>query len=358
MSNVNTVVFTIVVILFVFVTVLGFVAAHWRRGDLTRLDEWGLAGRRFGTVITWFLLGGDLYTAYTFIAVPALVFGMGALGFFAIPYTIIIYPLVFVLMPRLWAVCRRHHYVTPADFVAGRYGSGDSRSRSRSPGSSPRCRTSRCSSSASRSCSPRWGSAAPASRPPAHHRLPDPGGVHVHGGLRAPALIALVKDTIIYLTVISAIIVIPARLGGWAHIFGTAQTHFAAINPATKKPNGTFIPTSKSIGSTQFDFATLAIGSGLALFLYPHNADRRAVVVQPRPVVQRNNRIFLPVYTVMLGLPRDPRLHGDRGRDQAPNQLWREHLSWSLALFDKVFPRGSQDSRWRRSRSAPWCPRR
>src|SRR5204863_359217 len=82
-------------LLFGLVTVLGFFAARWRRGDLGTLDEWGLGGRRFGTVVTWFLLGGDLYTAYTFIAVPALVFGAGAQGFFALPYTLIVYPLVF-----------------------------------------------------------------------------------------------------------------------------------------------------------------------------------------------------------------------------------------------------------------------
>src|SRR6185312_11867304 len=64
---------TIFVALFAFVTLLGFAAARWRRGDLTHLHEWGLGGRRFGTVVTWFLLGGDLYTAYTFVAVPALV---------------------------------------------------------------------------------------------------------------------------------------------------------------------------------------------------------------------------------------------------------------------------------------------
>ena len=59
------------VALFLFVTWLGFVAARWRKADLNILHEWGLGGRRFGTVVTWFLLGGDLYTAYTFIAVPA-----------------------------------------------------------------------------------------------------------------------------------------------------------------------------------------------------------------------------------------------------------------------------------------------
>jgi MFS family permease len=65
----------IFIALFLAVTVIGFVAVRWRAAKLTSLDEWGLGGRRFGTVVTWFLLGGDLYTAYTFIAVPALMFG-------------------------------------------------------------------------------------------------------------------------------------------------------------------------------------------------------------------------------------------------------------------------------------------
>ncbi len=90
---------TVFILLFLFVTGLGFWAARWRAGDLTHLHEWGLGGRRFGTVVTWFLLGGDLYTAYTFIAVPALVYGAGALGFFAVPYTILIYPLLYLIFP-------------------------------------------------------------------------------------------------------------------------------------------------------------------------------------------------------------------------------------------------------------------
>src|SRR5918912_1026011 len=121
--NTDAVALIVFTVLFVAVTGLGFVAARWRRGDLGHLHEWGLGGRRFGTVVTWFLLGGDLYTAYTFVAVPALVFGAGALGFFALPYTIIVYPLVFIAMPRFWTVCRANGYVTAADFVRGRHGS-------------------------------------------------------------------------------------------------------------------------------------------------------------------------------------------------------------------------------------------
>ncbi len=131
MNGINGTALAVFVALFVLVTVLGFVASRWRQGNLDELHEWGLGGRRFGTLVTWFLLGGDLYTAYTFIAVPALVFGAGALGFFALPYTVITYPLVLVVMPRLWSVTHKHGYITAADFVRG--ASAAARSRSRSP---------------------------------------------------------------------------------------------------------------------------------------------------------------------------------------------------------------------------------
>src|SRR5215469_5203929 len=115
---------SIFVVLFVLVAVMGFMASRWQAGGtLDHLDEWGLGGRKFGSWITWFLLGSDLYTAYTFVAVPALIFGAGALGFYALPYTMVMYPIVFLPLQRMWSVSRTHGYVTPADFVRGRYGS-------------------------------------------------------------------------------------------------------------------------------------------------------------------------------------------------------------------------------------------
>src|SRR3954470_18291708 len=113
---------SVFVFFFLLVTVMGFVAARWRRPEtLAHLDEWGLGGRKFGTWITWFLIGGDFYTAYTVIAVPALVYAVGAYGFFALPYTIIVYPIVFLIMPRLWRVAHAAGHVTAADIVHARY---------------------------------------------------------------------------------------------------------------------------------------------------------------------------------------------------------------------------------------------
>jgi len=102
-DRIDWIALTIFLFFFALVTVMGFFAARWKSGPVSaHLDEWGLGGRQFGTWITWFLVGGDFYTAYTVIAVPALVYAVGAYGFFALPYTIIVYPFVFAVMPVLW----------------------------------------------------------------------------------------------------------------------------------------------------------------------------------------------------------------------------------------------------------------
>ncbi|MGZ4432079.1 MAG: monocarboxylate uptake permease MctP [Trebonia sp.] len=304
MSNVNTVVFTIVVILFVLVTFIGFAAARWRRAeDMLHLNEWGLGGRSYGTFIGWFLLGGDLYTAYTFIAVPALVFASGSIGFFAVSYTIMVFPIAFIFLPRLWSVCRVHNYVTPADFIRGRYGS-----RGLSLAAAFTGILSLLPYIALQLVGIQAVLTVMGVGTSSNNKYVEDIPLFVAfvvlaiytyvSGLRAPAAISFVKDTLIYVFVIVAVFYIPTRLGGWGHIFGTAQTHMAAINPATKKPNGTFIPTSKSIGSTQLDFATLALGSALALFLYPHTITG-ALATKRRNVVKRNMAL-LPAYSVLL----------------------------------------------------------
>ena len=111
--SINWTALAVFVFFFVLVTVMGFWASRWLRPATqdAHLAEWGLGGRQFGTWITWFLVGGDFYTAYTVIAVPALVYAVGAYGFFALPYTILVYPIVFVIMPRLWHAAHKegHH---------------------------------------------------------------------------------------------------------------------------------------------------------------------------------------------------------------------------------------------------------
>jgi SSS family solute:Na+ symporter len=278
---------------FALVTIMGFIAARWKAGDLDQLHEWGLGGRRFGAWISWFLIGGDLYTAYTVIAVPALVYAVGAYGFFAVPYTIIIYPLLFVAFPRLWSVTHKRGYLTAGDFVLGRYGN-------------------------------RWLELAVAltgilaTMPYIALQLVgiekviqalgfQGEGIMSHlpltiafvilavytykSGLRAPAMIAFVKDIMIYTFVIAAIVIIPAKLGGYGAIFDAAADAFAKKGGATglTLQPGQVMP-----------YITLAIGSAMALFIYPHSLT--GILSASSSDAIKRNAIALPAYSLVLGL--------------------------------------------------------
>ncbi|MGH3785980.1 MAG: monocarboxylate uptake permease MctP [Pseudonocardiaceae bacterium] len=282
-------------LLFALVTGLGFYAARWKRGDtLDHLDEWGLGGRKFGSWVTWFLIGGDLYTAYTFVAVPALMFGAGAMGFFALPYTVLVYPLVFLPLVRLWSVSRVHGYVTPADFVQGRYGSPTLALIVAITGivaTMPYIALQLAGLEAVlRTMGLNGGGLV--GHAPLFIAFVILALYTYQSGLRAPALIAFVKDILIYLVVIAAVIILPAQLGGWGSIFDAADAKFAA----TPSPNDGILLGANN----QLQYVTLALGSALALFLYPH-ALTGALASRSRNVIKRN-MVALPAYSLVLGL--------------------------------------------------------
>jgi SSS family solute:Na+ symporter len=115
-------------------------------------------------------------------------------------------------------------------------------------------------------------------------------------GLRAPALIAFVKDILIYLVILVAVIYLPAKLGGWDAIFGAAAKKMATPNPTTGAPTGSILLTANN----QLQYITLALGSALALFLYPHSITG-ILSSRGRNVIKRN-MVALPAYSFLLGL--------------------------------------------------------
>jgi solute:Na+ symporter, SSS family len=289
-ATVNGVQLGVFIALFGFVSVLGFLAANWRRAEsLASLDEWGLGGRKFGAWISWFLIGGDLYTAYTFVAVPALVFGAGAIGFFAVPYTIVVYPLVFLAALRLWSVSHRRGYVTPADFVRGRHGSrtlGLAIALTGIVATMPYIALQLVGIQAVLKVigiKGHW---------PLVIAFAVLAAYTYQSGLRAPALIAFIKDGLIYLVVLVAIIYIPIKLHGFDDIFAAADKKFAGSpNPA----DSTLLS-----GPQQLGFSTLALGSALALFIYPHSVTALLASRSRRTI--RRTLTALPAYTLLLGL--------------------------------------------------------
>ncbi|MFI6317905.1 monocarboxylate uptake permease MctP [Nonomuraea sp. NPDC050556] len=276
------------VLLFAIVSGMGFVAARWRRPDnIESLNEWGLGGRNFGSWITWFLVGGDLYTAYTFVAVPALVFAQGAMGFYAVPYTVVIYPMVFLILTRMWSISHVHGFVTPADFVRARFGSPTLALLIAITGliaTMPYIALQLVGIEAvlqSMGVTGHW---------PIIVAFAILAAYTYQSGLRAPALIAFVKDALIYIVILVAVIYIPIKLGGWGHIFDAAQEKFtkAGAGGVLLNPNN------------QLQYISLAFGSALALFLYPHSLT--GVLASKNRNVIKRNMSALPAYSLVLGL--------------------------------------------------------
>ena len=235
--------------------------------------------------MSWFLLGGDLYTAYTFVAVPALLFGAGAIGFFAVPYTIVVYPLVLLPAARLWSVAHKKGYVTAADFVRGRHGSPFLSALTAVTGvvaTMPYIALQLIGIKAvveTMGISGDW---------PLWIAFVALAAYTYNSGLRAPALIAFIKDALIYIVVLVAVIYIPWKLSGYGNVFHLAH------NALVAKKADVVLNHSQYLG-----FSTLALGSAMALFLYPH-AVTGTLAARSRATVTRTISL-LPAYSLMLG---------------------------------------------------------
>src|SRR6202041_1958935 len=166
---------------------------------------------------------------------PILVFGSGSIGFFAVSYTILAYPIAFIFLPRLWSVSRVHGYVTPGDFIRGRYGSRGLALAMAFTGILALMPYIALQLVGIQAVLTVMGINAGSTNTyvkdlPLFIAFLVLAIFTYVSGLRAPAAIAFIKDTLIYVFVPVPIFYIPPRLGGWAHIFGTAHTHFASID--------------------------------------------------------------------------------------------------------------------------------
>lgn len=287
-TELDVVALSVFAFFFILVTVMGFAAARWKRGEtLAHIDEWGLGGRKFGTWVTWFLVGGDFYTAYTVIAVPALVYAVGAYGFFALPYTIIVYPFVFLVMPKLWIRAKEKGYVTAGDVVFGQYGSR---------GLELAVAVTGVLAVMPYIALQLVGMAAVIKALGLTGELPLAIAFIIlalytySAGLRAPALIAFVKDIMIYIAVLAAVALIPWELGGYGAVFRAADQAFQA-----KGAGGLLLGDSQMVA-----YASLAFGSALAAFMYPHTLT--GIFASASANTIRKNAALLPAYTLLLGL--------------------------------------------------------
>lgn len=224
--------------------------------------EWALLGRRAGSWVTWCLLGGSIFTAYTFAAVPALVYGVGGLGFFAVPYTILVFQLGYLVLPALWRRAALHNWTTPADIVRARFGSSGLALAVALTGllaTMPYIALQLLGISALLVVI-----GVPPHGPVTDLALTATFGVLAVGtyrsGLRAPAVVAVLKAVSLFAVTAALAALVLHATGGVDEMFGRAE---AALT--TTGEGELLIPEG-----LRTSYVTLAIGSALALLLYPH----------------------------------------------------------------------------------------
>ncbi|GAA0464158.1 solute:Na+ symporter, SSS family protein [Paractinoplanes deccanensis] len=271
------------VVLMTAVLSLGFGMAHRRRARHRQtLEEWGVAGRAFGNWTTWFLLGGSMYSAYTFIAVPALTYGAGAIGFFAVPFAIVTAPLTFVLTTKIWSVARRHGFLTHGEFAGARFGS---------PALSALVAVTGILATMPYIAVQLLSLQAVLRTVGLGGELPLLAAVTIvsictfRSGLRAPALLSIVKDVLLAWMLITAVLMV-AMFGGWDTTFHQA---------GQRLPQGLLLPENGQLG-----FLTLVLGSALAIFAYPHALTGMLAAKDVATI--RRNAAALPVYCLALAL--------------------------------------------------------
>lgn len=279
-----TVELAVFVVVFLAATGLGFFAARWRRPPtIASLEQWGLGGRAFGNWVTWFLMGGDVYTAYTLMAVPALTYAAGPAGFWVLPFAAMTFPMVYLPLTRLWSVSHANGFVTTAEFVRARF---DSRGLSLLVAltgivaTMPYLALQLIGMEVVLTV---LGLRGPWPLTAAFLIL----AIYTaNSGLRAPALISIVKDVLLLWAVLAAVLILAMSGGGWKHVFEVSAPHFRT---------GLLLPQGSYLG-----YLTLVVGSALALFLYPHTVTG-VLAARNRGTVKRN-LAALPVYSLALGV--------------------------------------------------------
>ncbi|MFI0815756.1 sodium:solute symporter [Streptomyces sp. NPDC021098] len=262
--------------------------------DLPSLGGWALAHRSLGPGWTWLLLGGTMFTSYTFTAVPGLVYAEGAPGFFALAYTVIVCPLAFTLLPRLWRVAHRHGYVTAADFVRGRYGSPPLALMVALTGIL--------------ATMPYLALQLLGIEAVLEAAALGPGGGYgdllvvalfagiavatYRHGLRAPTVISALKALAVLGSIVALVTLALTRLGGTGPVFDAAARRLAAR--ASGDASLMLAPHQQGA------FATLALGSALALLMYPHVLTAGFAATGPDAL--RRASVALPAWTAVLGL--------------------------------------------------------
>lgn len=92
-----------------------------RRGKVMSLSEWAVANRGFGTLISFILLAGEVFSTYSFLGATGWAYGRGAPTFYYLGCASLAFVIGYWTLPRLWEFAQKRGLISFSDFFQARF---------------------------------------------------------------------------------------------------------------------------------------------------------------------------------------------------------------------------------------------
>jgi SSS family solute:Na+ symporter len=113
------------IIIFAVIVVSAGVGVYAGRNLKMNLENWTVAGRKFGILLIWLLMAGEIYTTFTFLGASGWAYSKGAPAFYILVYGALAYTLSFFILPVIWRIGKKHRLHTQPDFFVTLFRSRD-----------------------------------------------------------------------------------------------------------------------------------------------------------------------------------------------------------------------------------------
>lgn len=268
----------------IFFTIVGltvvaaFLGSRWRAPDFSKIAEWSIGGMKFGALIVWFLMGADIYTAYSLIAIPGAAYSLGGFILYSVVYGSISYPFLYIVATKFYRIAKRKGYITAGDYVRDRFDSDVLALLISLTGIVSMLPYIALQIVGIRYVLDAMGFPTIPSFVIAYIIV---AAFVALSGLRGPALSSLIKDIVLWGVILTVVITLGIRFEGFGPIF------------AQVGPSHYLIPSKLIVG-----YITLALASGISWLLFP-NLLVGLLGSKSEDVIKKNS-VFLPFYQVWL----------------------------------------------------------
>lgn len=266
--------------------IIGF-ASHGRTS--MDLEQWSVAGRRYGGLLLWVLGAGEIYTTFTFLGAAGYAYAKGGPVFYILGYGALAYIISFFLLPPLWRYAKRNGLLTQADYFTSRFGSRWLGVLAAAVGvvfvvPYGTLQLEGLGDIVTTVTNGKVGSAAA--------MLVAFGLVALFmfaSGLRAAAWTSVLKDALLIVTVLIIGIGLPLKY------FGSWHGLISAVNHA--HPGALALPGRSGNLGVPWTLSTLLLTS-MGFYMYPHAFQATYSARSTRAI--RRNATFLPLYQILL----------------------------------------------------------